>query len=776
MAGRDKALTVERPPGGMDPIFRAAFETAAFGMAVMARDGRFLEVNEAWAHILGHTAAELRRKTFQSIIHPDDLGDHQAAMRRLIEGRERSFQSESRCIHRDGHTIRVQASVAVIPDRSSRPLHLVAQLVDISHLARTESGAKNSEAHLPGPGGNPSGLDCRLTLGPRGDVGDSYISPHLAHMLGTSSEALSRDGLHLVDFIHPDDRVRLTEQLRRSARRFEPATIELRIITQPGSDLLWWQLTLTPHPSADGGFEFDGNGLDVTQRHALEDRLMLREGALDSIAEGIVIADATKPDYPAIYVNPAFERITGYSAEETVGRNCRFLQGAATDPVVIARMAGCLQEGKTFQGEVVNHRKDGATFYNEISIVPVRDRQGRLTHFIGVLTDVTARHNLEGQLRQALKIEAVGKLAGGIAHDFNNLLMVAHGNLELLGEALAAGERRASTFLVEAQKAIARGAELTRRLLAFSRLQPLRTAPTDLNQLIGELIPLLRRTLGENIDIETALERDRCVCMVDRSQTENALLNLAVNARDAMPRGGHLTIATQRVTLKGDGPPDLPAGSYIRLSVTDTGDGMPAEVAERAFEAFFTTKEAGKGTGLGLSMVYGFARQSGGHATLTSEIGRGTTVSLYLPQAPAEVDGLTPGRASPRIPFGSESILLVEDEAAVRGTIRLMLEDFGYRVVEVGDGQTALECLQQGLNVDLVLTDVVMPGNVNGWQLAQRVWQANPQQKVLFSTGYADNPIMQEITADPRIRVLRKPFSRRDLAVMVRATLDQPAH
>jgi two-component system CheB/CheR fusion protein len=365
----------------------------------------------------------------------------------------------------------------------------------------------------------------------------------------------------------------------------------------------------------------------------------------------------------------------------------------------------------------------------------------RLTHFIGVLTDLTGRHNLEAQLRQALKIEAIGKLTGGVAHDFNNLLMVAHGNLELLGEALAAGETGVE-FLDQAQKAVLRGTELTQRLLAFARLQPLRAVAVDLNKLVTNLVPLLRRILGEDVAIDTALAEGRLTAMVDSGQLENALLNLAVNARDAMPQGGSMTI-----------------------------EGMAHDVAARAFEPFFTTKEMGKGSGLGLSMVAGFARQCGGHAALESEIGRGTTVSLYLPPMGAGAAG-EEARRNQVVTFGSESVLLVEDDPAVRRTIRLMLEDFGYKFAEASDGQGAVEMMRKGMKVDLVCTDVVMPGNVNGWMLALDIWQRTPAQKVLFCTGYSDSPFIGLMEEDPRAHILHKPFGRKDLAAAVREILD----
>jgi two-component system, cell cycle sensor histidine kinase and response regulator CckA len=631
MPARDDIGELEQPTTGDSAMFRAAFDNAGHGIAIVALDGRFIETNEACARIVGFSPLELQQLYFQSITHPDDLETGLTHRRGLLAGEARTYELEKRYFDKSGRIVWVRVAVTLVRDKENLPLYFICQLQDI------------------------------------------------------------------------------------------------------------------------------------TDHKAVEERLRLREGALDSISQAIAIADAGRPDYPIIYVNAAFERITGYSIGEAIGRNCRFLQGAATDPAMVARMRADLHDGRPFRGEVVNHR-------NELSITPVHDSRGRLTHFIGVLTDLTGRHNLEAQLRQALKIEAIGKLTGGVAHDFNNLLMVAHGNLELLGEALAAGETGVE-FLDQAQKAVLRGTELTQRLLAFARLQPLRAVAVDLNKLVTDLVPLLRRILGEDVAIDATLAEGRLTAMVDSGQLENALLNLAVNARDAMPQGGSLTIATEKLAVEKDGLPGLPAGEYLRINVSDTGEGMAHDVADRAFEPFFTTKDMGKGSGLGLSMVAGFARQCGGHAALGSEIGRGTTVSLYLPPMGAGAVG-EEARRNQVVTFGSESVLLVEDDPAVRRTIRLMLEDFGYKVAEASDGQGAVEMMRKGMKVDLVCTDLVMPGNVNGWMLALDIWQRTPAQKVLFCTGYSDSPFIGLMEEDPRARILHKPFGRKDLAAAVREILD----
>ena len=395
---------------------------------------------------------------------------------------------------------------------------------------------------------------------------------------------------------------------------------------------------------------------------------------------------------------------------------------------------------------------------------------------VGTVQDITAIKRTEDALRQAQKMEAIGQLTGGIAHDFNNLMTVVGGNLELLGEGLSSGDPRLQKFARMAHDAVLRGGNLTQRLLAFARRQTLQPAATDLNGLVLNLVPLLHHSLGEQITVETALGADIWNTRCDASQLENALLNLAVNARDAMANGGRLTIRTENLNLEGawaSENSDWPPGDYVMVAVSDTGQGMPSDVRDKVFEPFFTTKDAGKGTGLGLSMVYGFVKQSGGQIKVYSEVGHGTTVKLFLPRAQASAASERP-EPETDIPRGSESVLLVEDDEMVRATAAIMLRDLGYRVTEATDGRSALALIESKPPFDLILTDVVMPGGMTGWDMAQAIWMKKPGVKVLFSTGYTDNPIFRNSRRDRRIQVLSKPYSKRGLALKLREAIDRP--
>ncbi len=416
---------------------------------------------------------------------------------------------------------------------------------------------------------------------------------------------------------------------------------------------------------------------------------------------------------------------------------------------------------------------DGKTRNVEATFIPRAAEKVIVNGFFVLIRDDTERLATEAQLRHAQKMEAIGQLTGGIAHDFNNLLTVIVGSLDML---LDAASRKQKILVEAALRAALRGNELTKRLLAFARQQPLSPQPINLNERLPALIALLKRTLGEAVVVRTSLAPDLWITEVDPSQVEDALVNLAINARDAMPAGGVLTIETRNVTLD----PDYAArnaeaipGDYTLLSVTDTGSGMPADVVERAFEPFFTTKTDGKGTGLGLSMVYGFARQSRGHAKIYSEIGHGTTVNLYLPRSPSDcaiAQDDDAGRTA--LKAGTEAILLVEDDDDVRAIVVSHLSDLGYEVQAVANGPEAVAVLERETPFHLLLTDVVMPGSMTGYDLAERASSLRPGIKILLATGYAGPPTSAQNTKYAGAPLIRKPFRKQELAEAVRAVLD----
>lgn len=406
----------------------------------------------------------------------------------------------------------------------------------------------------------------------------------------------------------------------------------------------------------------------------------------------------------------------------------------------------------------------------------IRDADGKAIRMVGSMMDITDSVQMDERLRQAQKLEAVGQLTGGVAHDFNNLLTVILGNAELLTEQLT--DQQQLRILAEMTATAAeRGAELTNRLLAFSRRQPLDPQNVNINKLIHNMDSLLRRTLQENIDIETVYAGGLWLSEVDPGQLEGALLNLAINARDAMPGGGKLTIETGNTLLDetyADGHDEVLAGQYVMVSVSDTGTGMSPDVVSQAFEPFFTTKQIGKGSGLGLSMVFGFAKQSGGHVKIYSEVGEGSTVKLYLPRALSTDNSVYDGHLTPQVKGGSEKILLVEDDSLVRDHVASQLKALGYRLHAARNADEAHDILKLMSDIDLLFTDVVMPGTMNGRQLAELARQLRPGIKVLFTSGYTENAIVHHGRLDRGVHLLNKPYRRQELAAKVRKVLDEP--
>lgn len=518
-----------------------------------------------------------------------------------------------------------------------------------------------------------------------------------------------------------------------------------------------------------------GSSLDITDRKRGEAQLRLRDRALKAVSQGIVITDPRLPDNPVIYVSPSFEHLTGYSMDEALGKNCRYLQGQQTDPASVAQLREAIREGRSCTVEMLNYRKDGKPFWNSLTVSPVLNDNGELTHFVGVQTDVTERRQLEEQFRQAQKMEAVGRLAGGVAHDFNNLLTAIKGFSELTLMQLGQNDPLRGN-IEEIRKAGNRAAKLTRQLLAFSRRQVLQPRLLDLNQIITDISAMLARLIGENIEIKTSLMPNLSPVSADPSQIEQVIVNLVVNASDAMPQGGKLTIETANVELSGKYDSELlniAPGPYVMLAISDTGVGMDKSIKERIFEPFFTTKELGRGTGLGLSTTYGIVRQSGGDIKVYSEPGLGTTFRIYLPLAVNSAEQRQSHQTNRGPVKGSETVLLIEDDGLVANIAETSLAMHGYKVLRAQDGPQAIAIAEQHTGpLQLVLTDVVMP-RMNGREVADRIRTVRPETRVLFMSGYNEDTIIHHSVLDEGADLLEKPFTPESLCRRVRDILDR---
>jgi PAS domain S-box-containing protein len=510
---------------------------------------------------------------------------------------------------------------------------------------------------------------------------------------------------------------------------------------------------------------------DVTERKEAEERQARLTRIVQQTSDSILVTD---PDGTITYVNPAFERATGYSRDEVIGQNPRILKSGHQDPTFYGRMWETLLRGDVWKGRLVNRRKDGTLFQEDATIGPVRDASGRVISFVAAKRDITNEMQLERELIQAQKMEAIGRLAGGVAHDFNNLLGVIVGYGELIRRKLPDHDPLAAKA-DQVLKAAERAAGLTRQLLAFSRNQVLEPRIIDLNALIANLKGMLERLIGEDIELETRACPDLGRVKVDPGQMEQVIMNLVVNARDAMPDGGRLAIETDRAgpeAEREDRQVEAPPGAYALVAVRDTGIGMDAATQARVFEPFFTTKERGRGTGLGLSTVYGIVKQSGGHVSCQSEVGVGTTFKVYLPLVGEGVTPVAPERLRP-LALGHETILLIEDEKSLRDLLCETLASGGYTVLVARGGEEALRLSgDYGGAIQLVVTDVIMPG-LTGRQAAEAVRQARPEVRVLFISGYVGDALERQRVFEPEARFLGKPFTPEALLRKVREVLDE---
>lgn len=514
---------------------------------------------------------------------------------------------------------------------------------------------------------------------------------------------------------------------------------------------------------------------DTTQRRQADQQLRLLQSAIEHINDIVLITEAEPLEEPGpriVYVNRAFERLTGFHRDQAIGRNPRILQGPGTDRSELDRIRRALETGQSVQTKLKNYRKDGQGYWLEISIAPLIDASGTTTHFVAIERDITLRLEMEEQLRQAQRLESVGHLTGGIAHDFNNLLTVIIGNAELLTESTADDpELQQLTRVIST--AAQRGAKLTQRLLAFARRQALDPQPVEVNLLIAGIDDLLRRTLGDDIEIELTRGAGLWQALIDPGQLEDALLNLCINARDAMPDGGRLTIETANARIDRDyaDTHGIKPGQYVMVAVSDTGEGIPEDNLDRVFEPFFTTKRENRGTGLGLSMVYGFVKQSGGHVKIYSEMDQGTTIKIYLPRSLELIaqEARTPSAVVDD--SSGETILLVEDDDLVRRHVNGLLKSLGYRVLTASDGHSALGLLDSHQEVALLFTDVVMPGGMGGRELADHALERRPDLRVLFTSGYTENSIVHHGRLDPGVMLLSKPYRKAELARAVRDAL-----
>ena len=596
------------------------------------------------------------------------------------------------------------------------------------------------------------------------------------YLLVNSAEAAVR-GLPPAEIIGRTDAELYPDQIAQRFRDTDaevirnnaPVLFEQSLVTPRGPRT--FVVTKAPHRDPAGRvIGVIGVVKDITDSKSSDVLIRRLTVAVEQSPAAVVVTDT---DGHIEYVNRRFTEITGYAADEVLGKTPRVLKSDLTPPDVYRDLWATITAGREWSGVLQNRRKDGELYWDAETISPVRDATGAVTHFVAIKQDVTAQRLLEDQFRQAQKMEAVGRLAGGVAHDFNNLLSVIISYSDMVLEDMGPADPRRAD-LEEIRRAAVAAAGLTRQLLAFSRQQVLQPRVLNPNAVLAGVDKMLRRLIGEDVKLHTVLAENAGSIKADPGQLEQVIMNLVVNARDAMPQGGNLTIATSNVELDsayaGDHIPAQP-GSYVLLAVTDTGEGMDEETQRRLFEPFFTTKETGKGTGLGLATVYGIVKQSGGFIWVYSELGLGTTFKIYLPRVAAEpeAEDVAPPPATLR---GTETILLAEDSPGVRSAARQILERLGYTVLDAPNGPAALDrAAWYAGPIDLLLTDVVMP-EMGGRELAERLTAQRPGLRVLYVSGYTDDAVVRHGVLEEGIAYLEKPFTPERLARKVRDVLD----
>ncbi|MDB4949388.1 MAG: domain S-box protein [Gemmatimonadetes bacterium] len=753
--------------------FRVLVEHASVGIVSVDADGRFRHANRAYREMLGYSEEELRGLRFSRISHEGERQANLELFGEMLAGKRDSYALEKRYLHRDGHVVWTRLFVAAVRDPDGRFLYTTTLVEDVTEQRLADRARREAEERqrriletvddaiwIVSP-------ERRIVFSNR--AGEEILGAPVAEC---SPEALDVSAWRVVGADGEEFAPEARPFVRVLATRRAVMGVEC-LVDAPNGRRMVLSLNATPLLASDGTVEgVVASVRDVEQARGAAERIRFQAALLGEVGEAVIATDA---EGRVVYWNAAAERLYGWTAEEAAGRPVVELTPSEDSHAAAREIMDALLRGESWSGELDVRRKDGSTFPARVTDAPLHDASGALVGIVGVSSDLTERRALEQQLHQSQKMEAVGRLAGGIAHDFNNLLSVILGNLALLMMDLPEGDPLREE-LREIEQAARRAARLTQQLLAFSRRQILKPEPVDLNDRIRDMEGMMRRVIGEDVEFVTRLDPALGRVRVDPSQLEQVLMNLLVNARDAMPHGGRVTVETCNDEV-GDPPPAnlgdaLEPGPYVRLLVRDTGAGMDADTRARVFEPFFTTKDVGKGTGLGLSTVYGIVRQSGGVVCVDSAPGKGAAFRVYLPRisAPAAVD---PEAGHDEFPRGRGTVLLVEDEAAVRSVARRILERGGYTVLEADGGVAALR-VGESLDgpIDLLVTDVVMPG-VGGTELADALRRLHPGLKVLFMSGYTEDRLVHHGADGERPAFMQKPFRPDDLLRHVRALLEE---
>lgn len=746
--------------GGGDRVYRQSIETLSEGTALLSAVGSIVSCNAVLAEILRRPLFQVLGTVMLDHIPPEDHG----ALRAMLgEAGTQSRRQRIRLRTSEGRLVPMYLSATLLKSSEAEPISCLV-FTGLDEVISAEETLREGEQRYRelmelAPVGIAVCSEGRL----------AFVNPAGASLLGAESEELIA-GRPIAAIIEPHRleaaQFRMSRMLAGDRGLYPVEDVFLRLDGTPVSV----EVTATPVPYK-GQPAVQLIFTDITKRKFAEaerDRLV---AAIEQVGEIVTLTDL---EGFIQYVNPAFEKVTGFTREEAIGQHPRARSAGAQDQAFYEQLWQTTSSGKTWHGTLVLDRKDGQSYTEDATISPVRDADGRIVSYVAVARDITAQRLLEGQLRQAQKMETVGQLAGGVAHDFNNMLQVITSYVEMALRKVDPAQPL-HRYLLEIQRASQRSAEMTGQLLAFARKQPVSPKVLDLNVAVASSQKMIQRLIGEDIDLAWTPGHALWRVKIDPAQLDQILANLSANARDAIGGVGKLTLGTERATFDeaycASHAGAVP-GEYVLLAVSDDGCGMDQETVSHLFEPFFTTKGPGKGTGLGLATVYGIVKQNDGFINVYSEPGHGTTFKVFLPRA-EEVTDADVAEAEAAVPRGgAETVLVVEDEAAILELARESLEQLGYTVLSARSPEDALlRSAALAGPIHLLVTDVVMPG-MNGRQLAERLRAVRPGMKCLYMSGYTADVIAHRGVLEEGVNFVGKPFSLKVLAGKVRDVLD----
>lgn len=741
--------------------FEAVFNGSGEAIFISDAGLRLVNANQGAARLTGYGADELLSMPIADLHGAADRPAVQDFFQRVLSGENAAC--ETRLVTKSGKTIEAEYSSRKIRIDEHTYIHTIAR--DITQRKRAEEELRQSEERYRAILDNIA--DGYFEVDLRGSY--TFFNNAICRIVGSSREEM--EGLNYRE---------VTDE--ETARKIFTAYNRIYRTGEPIRSLRYWRRSLQGVEryvdssvslirDAEGNpVGFRGIVRDITEQKRAETERERLTAAIEQSGEGILITD---PDGTIQYVNQAFEKMTGYSRKELIGNNPRILKSGEQDASFYRQMWEAIASGNTWQGRIINRRKDGSRFTDDTTISPVKDAAGNIVNYVAAKRDITEKLKLEQEYRQAQKMESVGRLAGGVAHDFNNMLSVILGYAELAMEQVRP-EDPLYANLKEILRAGRRSADIVRKLLAFARKQTVEPQVLDLNETVDGMLRMLRRLIGEGIELAWLPEPGLWQVKMDPTQVDQILANLCINARDAIGDVGKITIKTANRHL-GEAfcraEADLVPGQYVMLQISDNGCGMDPGIQARIFEPFFTTKALGKGTGLGLATVYGIVKQNNGEILVRSKPGHGAVFEIYLPRHTG-IAGPGPAEDEGEARTGEhETILLVEDEPTIMEMAQTMLQNAGYRVLSAVTPSEAIETARiHHDRIHLLITDVIMP-EMNGRELAKRLLALYPGLRLLFISGYTDNVIARQGVLEQGAHFLPKPFSRKDLIAKVREAL-----